>query len=226
MSTLVNIPAGGRIILGSRSTRRRDLVGLLVPDDQIVVVPPDVSTELNFNDVHDWPGIESRLEKIVRAKSDDVRDQLSARNLPSDLADIIGIICADTVIVIERPDSGKLDVRGQPGGDHWKSEVAQWFDGYCSGRPHWVLSGVSVTTIRGGREFRIVKTEVTFSPDSRPFIENYIATEEPLGKAGGYGLQAGGSLFVESIVGSSSNVIGLPLRETAELILKTLDKRN
>ncbi|HSG69771.1 MAG TPA: Maf family protein [Planctomycetaceae bacterium] len=225
MSTLVKIPAGGRIILGSRSARRRDLLGLLVPADQIVVVPPDASTELNFDGIRDWPGIEARLEKIVREKSDDVRDQLSSRNLPSDLADIIGIVCADTVIVIQASGSQEFEVRGQPSVERWKSEVAEWFDGYCSGRPHWVLSGVSVTTIRGGREFRIVKTEVTFSPESRPFIENYIETEEPLGKAGGYGLQAGGSLFVESIVGSSSNVIGLPLRETAELILKTLDKR-
>jgi septum formation protein len=226
MSTLVTIPAGGRIILGSRSSRRRDLLGLLVPADQIVVVPPDTSTELDFEGIHDWAGIETRLEKIVRAKSDDVRDQLSARNLPSDLADIVGIVCADTVIVIEQSDANHFEVRGQPSVENWKSEVAEWFEGYCAGRPHWVLSGVSVTTIRGGREFRIVKTEVTFAPDSRSFVDHYIATEEPLGKAGGYGLQAGGSLFVESIVGSPSNVIGLPLRETAELIVKTLDKRS
>lgn len=225
MSTLIKIPAGGRIILGSRSSRRRDLLGLLVPADQVVVVPPDTSTELGFDDRHDWPAIEARLEKIVRAKSDDVREQLSSRNLPSDLADIIGIVCADTVVVVEPPDTGQFEVHGQPDVERWRSQVAGWFDEYCSGRPHWVLSGVAVSTLRGAREFRIIRTEVTFSPESRPFIDDYIATEEPLGKAGGYGLQAGGSLFVESIVGSSSNVIGLPLRETAELILKTLESR-
>jgi septum formation protein len=222
MSTLVTIPAGGRIILGSRSSLRRELLAWLVPADQIVVFPPDDSTELGFDGIHDWEGIEARLEKIVRAKADDVRDQLGSRNLPSDLADILCIVCADTVVVIEHPDTGSLEVRGQPDPDRWKTQVAEWFDEYCSGRPHWVLSGVSVSTIRGTREFRVVRTEVTFSPGSRPFVENYIATEEPLGKAGGYGLQGGGSLFVDSINGGTSNVIGLPLRETAELILQTL----
>ena len=211
------------MILGSRSRRRKDLLGLLVPADQIHVVPPEDPSEISFEDSHDWEQIEQTLDRIVKAKTDDVRSQLSSRNLPSDLADILGIVCADTVIVVAHPDSGALTVRGQPPVATWKTDVAQWFEEYCSGRPHWVLSAVSVTTLRGTRFFRSVRTEVLFSPASREFVQNYIETEEPLGKAGGYGFQAGGSLFVESIVGSPSNVIGLPLRETAELIMQTLD---
>src|SRR6056297_2627633 len=99
MSTLVKFPAGHRLVLGSRSPRRRELLERLIPGDQIMVVPPQDTNEPGFDGISDWEGIESQLAKIVREKSDDVRDQLSSRNLPQDLADIVGIVCADTEIV-------------------------------------------------------------------------------------------------------------------------------
>jgi septum formation protein len=59
---------------------------------------------------------------------------------------------------------------------------------------------------------------VTFGADGQPFLEWYLATGEPRGKAGGYALQGAGSLFVERVNGSPSNVVGLPLRETWEVL--------
>lgn len=218
MSTLVKFPAGHRLVLGSRSPRRRELLERLVPGDQIMVVPPQDTDEPGFDEISDWEGIESQLAKIVREKSDDVRDQLSSRNLPQDLADIVGIVCADTEIVVEDSTSGNLIVLGQPSSDNWKAEVTEWFENYLIGRTHWAVSHVSATTLRGKRVTATVKTAVTFSEDAGHWLENYLKTEESLGKAGGYGLQAGGSLFVEKIEGSPSNVIGLPLKETALLL--------
>ena len=55
-------------------------------------------------------------------------------------------------------------------------------------------------------------------PDVEPWLEWYLSTGESLGKAGGYALQGAGSLFIEEVRGSLSNVIGLPVRELAELL--------
>ncbi|MBD3673188.1 MAG: Maf family protein [Planctomycetaceae bacterium] len=224
MSTLVKFPAGRRLVLGSRSPRRRELLELLVPGDQIVIAPPQISEEPGFDGIDDWEGIESQLAKIVDEKADDVRQQLSSRSLPRDLADIVCIVCADTEIVVEEPETGALKVLGQPPPETWKATVTEWFRKYYAGRTHWAISYVSAVTLRGQRVSSCVKTAVTFSEDAEHWLENYLKTEESLGKAGGYGLQAGGSLFVEKIDGSPSNVIGLPLKETA-LLLEELSAR-
>lgn len=224
MSTLVKIPAGHRVILGSRSTRRRDLLELLVPADQIAVVPPQTTEEPGFDGVTDWEQIEQRLEKIVHDKTDDVRDTLASRNLPRDLQDVLALICADTVIVAQEPDSDQLIVLGQPPKEAWRETVTEWFEKYYTGKTHWAVTLVSVTTLSRKVYNECVKTAVTFSDQSMHWLDTYLRTEEPLGKAGGYGLQGGGSLFVEKIEGSPSNVIGLPLRETAALLENTLPK--
>lgn len=101
MSTLVDFPAGKRIILGSRSSRRRELLELLVPGDSVSVVPPQSRDEADFADVSDWQGIETRLVEITRTKATDIRDQLASKNLPNELADVLGILTADTVIVVK-----------------------------------------------------------------------------------------------------------------------------
>ena len=75
---------------------------------------------------------------------------------------------------------------------------------------HEVYTGVSV--LRGGREFlRAVRSEVRFRPLSEEEIAAYIATGEPMDKAGAYGAQGRAALFVESITGDFFNVMGLPL---------------
>ena len=63
-----------------------------------------------------------------------------------------------------------------------------------------------------------MRSEVTFAADGGPFLDWYLSTGEPRGKAGGYALQGAGGLFVERVDGSPSNVVGLPLRETWELL--------
>ena len=79
-----------------------------------------------------------------------------------------------------------------------------------SGRTHEVFTGVSV--IRNGRELtRAVRSEVRFRALSEREIAAYIATGEPMDKAGAYGAQGKAALFVESITGDFFNVMGLPL---------------
>jgi len=64
---------------------------------------------------------------------------------------------------------------------------------------------------------RIVATEVTFIADVDKHLDWYIGTGEPRGKAGGYAIQGAGSIFITRVVGSLSNVIGLPLEALLEI---------
>jgi len=86
-----------------------------------------------------------------------------------------------------------------------------------SDRTHDVHTGVAVRT--GGRTAtRVVTTFVTMVPIGEADIAWYVGTGEPLDKAGAYALQGSGGLLVRSVEGSSSNVVGLPLAELAELL--------
>lgn len=86
-----------------------------------------------------------------------------------------------------------------------------------SGRTHRVLSALVLVEADGEREAQSV-TEVRFAPLSDAAIAAYVATGEPLGKAGAYAIQGRGEAFVEHLSGSHSGVMGLPLHETARLL--------
>jgi septum formation protein len=90
-----------------------------------------------------------------------------------------------------------------------------------SGRRHEVLTAVCLRRASGALDVEldaVVSTAVRFAPLSPVQIDWYVATGEPLDKAGAYALQGRGGAFVAAIEGSVSNVIGLPLAETAELL--------
>jgi septum formation protein len=182
----------------------------IVPGEQIIVVPPRQADEAEFAGVCTESGIETRLQEIARTKNDDVRSQLT----PGWRA----VLTADTTIV-GRTDAGQPVVLGQPpDDDSWCDVVRGWFRDYYFGRTHGALTAVCVSVPDGRRFERVVRSEVTFTADGEPYLEWYLATGEPRGKAGGYALQGAGSLFVERVNGSPLNVVGLPLRETWEVL--------
>jgi septum formation protein len=86
-----------------------------------------------------------------------------------------------------------------------------------SGRSHTVLSAVAVIDASGERE-ALSATEVRFAALSDARIAAYVATGEPMGKAGAYAIQGRAEAFVEHLAGSYSGVMGLPLHETARLL--------
>ncbi len=86
-----------------------------------------------------------------------------------------------------------------------------------SGRTHQVMTGVALTT-SSGTQSCVVTIHVTFKSLSKDECDTYWSTGEPKDKAGAYGIQGYGAVFVESISGSYSAVVGLPLAETAELL--------
>ena len=202
-----------RLILGSRSPRRRELLVMLVPPESIDVRPPRSTNELGFEGLTSWLDIAQRLQRIAREKNDDVVSQLS----PSDDSQLV--LTADTVIVASDA-LGSYRVLGQPPhDDSWREVVRGWFRDLYAGRSHIAATAICLTDQRTGRRLeRIVQSHVWVRDDVEPLLDWYLATEEPRGKAGGYALQGFGSVFVTRVEGSITNVVGLPLDALVELL--------
>lgn len=200
-----------QFILGSRSPRRRDLLGLVVPETQIVVLPPRDAVEEEFEGLCEMPAIESRLVEIAAKKFKDVSEQLALSHDGLHPASVKVVIAADTTIVTTG-NYGRLQVLGQPpADDSWKAVVRTWFRDHFAGRTHIALTSLHVGIAGGQTVQRIVRTEVGFIADVDRHLNWYIKTGEPRGKAGGYALQGAGSVFISHVAGSLSNVVGLPL---------------
>ncbi|HEX6984486.1 MAG TPA: Maf family protein, partial [Planctomycetaceae bacterium] len=197
-------------VLASRSPRRLELLALVVPRDRIRVVPPASPDEAGFDGLRTRRGIETRLLAIAAAKCDDVLSQLGGE------AGRSIVIAADTVIVAGEAD-GELVPLGQPPEPDWRETTRGWFLDYYAGRTHLALTGLCVAGPRGRRE-TVVATRVAFRPDVAAYLDWYLATGEPRGKAGGYAIQGAGSLFVDRVEGSLTNVVGLPLRELLDVL--------
>ncbi|MCX2972486.1 septum formation inhibitor Maf [Halieaceae bacterium IMCC8485] len=120
----------------------------------------------------------------------------------------LAVLAADTSVVIDE------DVLGKPG-DHFE---ALGMLARLSGRSHRVLTGICLNTQRGEVLSEMVETKVHFLQLTREQCESYLATPEPWDKAGGYGIQGLAGAFVSSIEGSYSNVVGLPLAQTWQLL--------
>lgn len=208
-----------RYVLGSRSSRRRELLELIVPAEQIEVLPPCNAEEAGFEDLHDLTAIESRLREIARTKCDDVWQQVQ-RRATGDASDDTVIIAADTAIVVHDAKGKQLVLGQPPNDDTWQAVVRQWFMEHYAGKTHLAFTALCVQAASGTRIEKIARSEVTVIADVAKHLDWYLATGEPHGKAGGYALQGAGSIFISHVTGSLSNVIGLPL----EALLKVLDE--
>lgn len=122
--------------------------------------------------------------------------QLAAEHFPDNL-----IIGADTIVAVGKHIYGKPDT----------SEEAFEMLSALSGKTHQVFTGVCIYTKSGHRNAFCTRTDVTFFPLSEEEIRAYIATGEPMDKAGAYGIQGKGALLVEKIDGDYYNVVGLPI---------------
>ena len=173
-----------RIILASASPRRRELIENLKIDFEVRTADCEEVTV---------PG--ERPENTVKRLS------LTKARCVAELegADAV-VIGADTVVAID----GKI--LGKPADENEAAEMLK----LLSGRTHRVYTGLAV--IGGGKTVNeYVETEVKFYVLTDSQIKRYIATGEPMDKAGAYGIQKYGSLLVEEIRGDYFNVVGLPV---------------
>src|SRR5215218_7165713 len=118
------------------------------------------------------------------------------------------VLAADTVVAVGRRILPKADLL---------DEAAQCLR-LLSGRNHRVYSGVCIVTPKEAFRQRLVETRVRFKRLSQEDLETYLASGEWRGKAGGYAIEGLAGTFVVKVVGSYTNVVGLPLYETAALL--------
>jgi septum formation protein len=111
------------------------------------------------------------------------------------------VLGADTIVVWEQ------QILGKPKTEAEARKMLQML----SGRQHVVLTGVALLRLTGEKEVAVVETKVKFRRLSQAQIKDYVASGEPMDKAGAYAIQGGAREFVESYTGSVTNVIGLPM---------------
>ena len=182
-----------KIILASGSPRRKELMEMFHPENLLIC--PAKGEEK----AHPELSPAELVTELSRCKAAEVAAQYAAAE--------DAVIGADTVVVLDGAVLGKpLD-----------ADDAKRMLRALSGRAHTVFTGMTV--LRGGRMLQHAeRTEVHFRPLSEDEIDRYVATGEPLDKAGAYGAQGYASLFVEKLEGDFFNVMGLPLCALGKLL--------
>lgn len=178
-----------QLILASASPRRKELLGLFKIPFSIRVADIDETMD-NTKSPFDEVARVSRLKALAIGRQ------------PDDV-----VIAADTIVVCE----GK--VLGKPKSETEAVEMLS----LLSGRDHQVMTGCTVLAGNRAETFTEV-TDLHFRPLSRKEIENYVASGEPMDKAGSYGIQGGAALFCERMVGDYYNVMGLPVCRLGQVL--------
>ena len=219
-SPFADNPGKRTIVLGSQSPRRRELMQSVIPSEQLIVLPPQNEDEAGFDDCDTESLIEARIHEITGTKLDDVKSQVDARSEAADGLAAFTVVCADTIVVVREPGSDPhrpARVLGKPPMPHWQPVVRDWFQRYYAEGPHevWTCFGVADGS---RRRLQTVRTSVTMGAIDDWWLDWYLSTDEPVGKAGGYGIQGLAAHLVQSVEGSLTNVIGLPMLELVAVL--------
>ncbi len=186
-----------RIVLASKSPRRRELIGLISEDVLCVSAGGDESIPQDMK-VSDIP--------VYLAK---LKAQSVAKDYKNDL-----VIGSDTVVILD----DELYLKPVDEEDAFSKLSA------LSGKIHKVITGCAIV-YKGKVHSFCIETQVEFYELSRDEITQYIKTGEPMDKAGAYGIQGKGSLFVKEIKGDYFNVVGLPVSALSRKIKEILDSK-
>ena len=179
-----------RLILASGSPRRRELLAKMGYEFEICA--PDV-------------------DEHVSGHASDIVFTLAQRKAKAAAAHCASgvVIASDTLVSLD----------GAPLGKPEDADDARRMLRALSDREHEVFTGVCVLDVETGRsETRSVRTGVRFRPLSTEEIDAYIATGEPMDKAGAYAIQGGAGAFVEALDGEYDNVVGFPTEEVSEML--------
>ena len=190
-----------RVILASASPRRRELLHQVGVEFEVV---PAVGEEMGTAS-EPW----ELVEELADCKAAEVFGRLKASG--EAMAEDFAVLGADTVVALD----GKI--LGKPGDE---SNAFQMLSS-LQGRKHQVYSGVAVYFQREGRQERKcfhVMTEVEVFPMAEAQITAYIATGEPMDKAGAYGIQGRFARYIKGIVGDYYNVVGLPVSRVVQAL--------
>lgn len=193
-----NIGARQQLVLASASSRRLALL-------EQVGIEPDALRPASIDETpRKGERPRSYAQRLARAKAATAKERLEH---DPGLASAF-VLAADTVVAVSRMIIGKPE---------YLNEAAAALQ-TLSGRSHRVYTAICLITDKGAVRMRTVETRVRFKRLSREEIDSYLASGEWRGKAGSYAIQGIAGAFVQKIVGSYSNVVGLPLIEVVQLL--------
>ena len=178
-----------KLVLASASPRRKELLGLFHIPFEIRVADIDETMD----------PAKSAFDEVERVS------RMKAAATPRTCEEVV--VAADTIVVCE----GR--VLGKP---HSEEEAVSMLQ-LLSGRDHQVMTGVTVAAADGIQSFTEV-TDIHFRELSDKEIKAYVATGEPMDKAGAYGIQGGAALFCTRMVGDYYNVMGLPVCRLGQVL--------
>lgn len=189
------------IYLASQSPRRSQLLDQIGVTHKLLLAGPDEDAE----SLEAVRGAEAPARYVVRVtdlKLDAAVQRMKRQGLPA-----APVLCADTTVCLGR------DILGKPLDE---ADAVRMLE-RLAGENHRVLTAVAVQ--KGTKRFAALSESwVRFAPMSKAQIRAYVATGEPMGKAGAYGVQGVAAAHIETIRGSYSGIMGLPLFETAALL--------
>jgi len=179
-----------KLVLASSSPRRTEILERAGWPHEIIVAGIDETVLPNEEPA-------AYVQRLARSKAEAVASRLSE-----------GVVLgADTTVVVAN------QILGQPVDDADARRMLR----LLNAKWHDVLTGVAVVRVGGETRVGYQTTRVRFAELSEQEIDWYIATREPFGKAGAYGIQGKASLFIEEIEGDYLNIMGLPIRLVYEL---------
>ena len=182
-----------KVILASASPRRQALL-------QQIGITPLVCPA----DFAEGSGTASQAQEVALHNAAGKCAAVAAK-----MGDELPVIAADTIVVIDNVILGKPQ----------DAAVAKDMLQRLSGRTHQVMTGVAVR-YKGQQMSEVCVTDVSFRQLTAEEIDAYIATGEPMDKAGAYGIQGIGAFLVDEVQGSYTNVVGLPLRSVLNILLE------
>lgn len=182
------------IILASASERRRELLKRIVPDFKVI------ASDFNEDSITFNGDCIKYVKNLSLGKARNVANKTESANI---------IIGCDTIVYHNKK------VLGKPKNEEEANEMLT----SLSGNSHFVYSGISIIDSESNSIVQdYVCTEVYFSKLSESQIHSYIKSGEPMDKAGAYGIQGYGGIFVEKINGCYYNVVGLPINKLYSLL--------
>lgn len=189
------------VYLASQSPRRRQLLEQLGVPYELLLPDADENAEAIETPLQ-AESPTAYVQRVTALKLDAALARLKRRGLPA-----APVLCSDTTVARGRT------LYGKPMDEADARRMLQ----ALSGTTHRVLTALALQSGRQ-RWQSLNVSQVRFAPLSPSRIRRYVATGEPMGKAGAYAIQGRAAAFIERISGSHSGIVGLPLHETAQLL--------
>jgi septum formation protein len=202
------------IYLASQSPRRQELLTQMGVQFELLLADPSENAEsLEIQLPNELALV--YVKRVTLAKLAAAKQRLHARGL-----DLAPILCADTTVALTLED-GKEIILGKPADQQDAKRILQ----LLSDKTHEVHTAVAVSSNPHMNDDQprllVSSSQVTFKSLTDEEINAYILTNEPMGKAGAYGIQGVGGCLISSISGSYSGIMGLPVFETSQLLNET-----